>query len=850
MSAAPRLSIAVAPPPRVQTPQSPPTHPRAPALPVAIALGVGVVLDDAWSLPLPLWLAVGGLAWIGWTIQWRRRRRMAAAVWLLLAVIATGGGWRHFRWSLAEPDHLGRYAEERPQPVRILGRLATQPAIVPRLPQDLPSAIPQFDRTQCLLECRSLVSGDQELSAAGLIRLEVSGHMTHANFGDKVDLVGQMSRPRPPQNPGEFDFRQHLRTTGVLVVVRCEEPEDVRVTSPSGIGWCVWQGRIRTRAERLIAEHLSERTAPIGTALLLGGRGGISEELRLAFAESGTMHILAISGANVGILAGLVWLVARLLGCGQSATAALVLGGILAYASLADAQPPVWRAVLMFVAIFLGRPWFRTAPQVNGLALAAIGVIIWNPAHLFDTGAQLSFLAVGALTWVWTCWPLHRVDQNTFDPERNRPQSWSVRLGRKASFGLLASLATLVAVWIFTLPLTMNRFHLVSPIGLLVNLILAPVVVVILWSGYALMLLGLLIPPTAPTLGFLFDGGIRLMLWLVEESASLKWGHWYLSGPGTGWLAGYYLCLMALVGGLPGTHLRRWGWRALGIWLLCGLGFGLLPRHPSELRCTFLSVGHGLSVLVELPNGKTLLYDAGQLQNGQRASHTVQAALWERGIPRIDAVLVSHADLDHFNGVPGLARTTRLGEVLAHPTFLQSDQEEVRMAREQLAERRIPLRAIWAGDRLMLDGRVSITIRHPERDERYPLDNANSLVCEIEYAGRKILLTGDLEREGLQSLLRQPRWRGDVLLAPHHGSLSANSRILAEWGAAEWVIVSGGFRDPSAALREVYSPWGQVLSTADCGAITIEVSPAGNLECTTFVQEFGETSRAAAGSSR
>ena len=189
---------------------------------------------------------------------------------------------------------------------------------------------------------------------------------------------------------------------------------------------------------------------------------------------------------------------------------------------------------------------------------------------------------------------------------------------------------TIAAVWLFTLPLTIARFNLVSPVGFFVNVVLAPLVVVILWCGYALLLVGLVAPALAAPFAFGFDASMRLMLWLIERAAAIPGGHVYLPGPSDGWLAGFYACLAAVAFGLPGGRLRWWGWRAMLIWIVGGLSAPLWPHRTDELRCTFLAVGHGLAVVVELPRGRTLVYDAGQMQDGARAMQS-KAALWQRG---------------------------------------------------------------------------------------------------------------------------------------------------------------------------------------------------------------------------
>src|SRR4029077_1270019 len=113
---------------------------------------------------------------------------------------------------------------------------------------------------------------------------------------------------------------------------------------------------------------------------------------------------------------------------------------------------------------------------------------------------------------------------------------------------------------------------------------------------------------------------------LIERSAAIPGGHLYLAGPSDAWLAGFYVCLAGVAFGLPASRLRWWAWRVMLVWIVGGLGTALWPRPAGELRCTFLSVGHGLAVVVELPGGRTLLYDVGQMQDGTRAQQTVQAA--------------------------------------------------------------------------------------------------------------------------------------------------------------------------------------------------------------------------------
>jgi competence protein ComEC len=817
---------------------------RSPIVPVATAFAGGILADHWLNSTLDNWLAACAACLLVWGFSFRARWPRTAAVWLLLAVGMAGAGWHHWRWSIVGADHVSRFAEEDPQPAHLVGRLIDQPWIVPRRESELPVSIPQFDRTLCTLECRQLISAEGIQSVSGRVRLVITGHLAGGSVGDEVEVVGLLSRPIGPRNPGAFDFRRFLRSEGLLATVQCGEPDDVRVIEGGSSVIRRWQSGLRSRAERMLEQQLSSRTAPVGVALLLGTRTAIPEELRTAFTESGTMHILAISGSNVGILAGLLWALSRLTGLGRRSSVAFILAGVLLYSLLADSQPPVMRAVLMVVALLAGRPWHRDGSLVNGLALAALGVLLWNPAHLFDVGAQLSFLAVAALIWAPSWSPsLQHFASPPEEPVDAIERSW-FSLGLRWSRRTIVMVnVTMAAIWLFTLPLTIARFNLVSPVGFVVNVLLAPLVVAILWCGYALLLTGLIAPFLAAPFAYLFDAGLRLMLWLIESAAAIQGGHFYLPGPSDAWLLGFYLCLAGVALGLPGGRLRWWGWRGLLTWTVGGLALSLWPHHPGQLRCTFLSVGHGLAVVIELPGGRTLVYDAGQMQDATRARQTVQAALWQRGLRRIDALIISHADIDHFNGVPGLAQTVAIDSVIVHETFLDFKQSGVEQTCNLLAQRGVPIKLIQAGDNLALDPAVRLTVLHPPSSDRLPTDNANSVVLAIEFRGRRILLTGDLERDGLEYVLMQPNRHVDIFLAPHHGRVNANPRRLAEWATPDWVIVSDGRQDNSDKLPAVYGPAANILSTQKSGAITFVIDESGDIDCQLFRIPGDESTR-------
>ncbi len=334
-----------------------------------------------------------------------------------------------------------------------------------------------------------------------------------------------------------------------------------------------------------------------------------------------------------------------------------------------------------------------------------------------------------------------------------------------------------------------------------------------------------------------FEAGLGLLLYLVEWAAHVRLSHFYVPGPPDWWLAGYYACLVALVFVRP---VRRWGsrgWCVLIAWMIVGLFWGLRSPNSDSLRCTFLSVGHGGAILIECPNGGTLLYDAGAMQDGRIAQRAVQQTLWERRRHGLDALIVSHADMDHFNGAADLMQSLPVGSLLVSQQFLDFKQLPVAALCDATASAGVPIRLIRDGDQLNLDDTVTIHVLHPPFGRPHSDDNANSIVLAVEYAGRRILLTGDLDGHGQARLLQMPPMGVDVLVSPHHGSRRANPQALAEWATPEELIVSADHRVDFAALRAAYGDQVRITSTDDVGAVTFEIHPDGTMDRTTFVPE-------------
>jgi competence protein ComEC len=765
---------------------------RSPVLESSVGLWGG--LATAAFLPTTAWrvaaVAVLMLVALGGPRSLRRKRCafLAFALGVLMAPRTDGG--------LPE-DHVGTYLGDGPTLVSLRGRVLGQTEITR-------SGLSAFDLS---------VEGFGAPSrppVGGIVRVLVrtEGHGGGMPLpGDLVAVVGTARRPRSPTNPGEPDTAAAMRRTGRTHVILAERPSSIRVLdSPKWPDPRRLIARLRDAASRRLAAALPSPESDVAAGLLLGRRSGIPASVEESFRRSGTVHLLAVSGLHVGLMAGALFAFLSVLRCPPRAKLLIILVATIGYAVLAGLRPPVVRAAVLTALVCGGRLLRRRTSILDLLGTAAFLILLSCPSHAGRVDFQLSFAAVLGLVLLTrriseALFPMREVEMRFAAWHRAHP------LKRILRGHVHRILPATWAAWLATAPLVLMRFGTCSPAVLIGNLLLLPLLVLSLGAATVALALG----PVSPLISLILAFPLRLLRGTASFVASLPAACIESTLPPLPAVLGAYALLALLA-------LRlRWGRRHLAVATVIPFALILLmlPRTPPRHdRLTMLDVGQGACVLVERATGTVVLHDAGSTTSdvGRRR---IEPVLRARRIRRIDALVLSHADADHISGAPHLLRRFDVGLLLVPETFGESTLG--RAVLDLARSRGVPVRTAVAGDLIPGAGEVI----HPPRGAHLG-DNDGSLVVRVTLGPWTALLTGDLEERGVGALLASGSdVRADVLLLPHHGGRNRGIPLLLEASHARILLTSASSTFPSEPLPEGLESW----KTSDHGAVTVDMFP-------------------------
>ena len=669
---------------------------------LSLAFMVGIVLSARVQLPVNYWLAAAGtsllLALLATFLGKRSRSSPGISNskskyhlrFLLLAIFVFAMGAARYLSSLPDLNSPGQiaYYNDRAYEVRVTG-VVSQP----------PQVLEHHDNVKLRAESIQQVGESARVPVTGYVIARLySGDW---GYGDRLQVRGHLESPPEFE---DFSYREYLAQQGVYsdmgdAVVH-------RVSSGEGNLILSWIYAYKTHALETVYRLWPDPEASLLAGILLGDESGIPEDVDQAFRETGTSHIIVISGFNITIIAALlVGLFSRIFGSGEFGVrraAIFALLGIAVYTILVGADAAVVRAAIMgglsLFATLLG----RRQTGLNTLGLVAAGMAAFNPQVLWNIGFQLSFAATLGL--VLYADPLKEAFERLaarFVP-LERAQKWSPAVGEYILFTLAAQLVVL--------PVIIYHFQRLSLSSLLANPLILPVQPPLMMLGGLALLAGTLYYPLGQILAWIAWPFVVYTIRVVELLAEIPGGAVSLGEVSLLLVISFYALLFGLtfIGGQY-EKVRQWlrpGAVLVGIMILAVLVWRLALSAPDgRLHMTVFDVGTGDGVLIQTPGGRSLLIDGGP---GRRALSDALGRRLPLGNRQLDWLVIAAAGEEQIGGLqPNLDRFEVKNVLWAGP---QQGSHAARELQSNLVHKGIPVETAETGQVLDLGDGAALTV--------------------------------------------------------------------------------------------------------------------------------------------
>ena len=689
--------------------------PRQPFVGLAFMAIAGIGLSDILPLPPSLW--IGAIVLFGLI-------GLAAFCWAKLSLtFATVGAafflLHNFQITDTPGLRLAGLLTERPRAIAATGFVVSEPKA-------------SASGNTFLFKLESIRFEGNNVPTGATVLVRWPGN---AEFGDELKFFGIAEPLEPPRNPGEFDMRSYLARRDVHRSLLVHYPEDGTLLRHGGGNWIL---RAAQKSRAWLRDSLcrglddSPDVQNFLSGLALGLRHQTPEDIEEPFQQTGTLHLFAVAGLHVGIIARLLWILAMVARLPRRWATALIIPSLFFYATVTGLHVSSVRAAVMASVLLGGFFVERKVFALNSLAAAAFLLLCWDTNEFFSTGFQLSFAVVGGI--VVLADPLSAFMQKMSATDPFLPRSL-VSHPRRVFNAIFASISrgssVSVAAWLGSLLLIFWYFNLITPISLLANLVVVPMAFLIL----GIALLSILTAPLSTFVSLIFNNAnwflARTVLLLVHWFAQLPSGHYYLE------------------------HL---GW----------------PGR-SHVTMTVLDAGTGAAVHLRSRN-TDWLFDCGSERDYAKL---LRPYLHLMGLNHMDGLFLSHGDATHIGGAIPLLRDLPPRTLIDNPS---ADRSIVhRRLRQMFLEARLNSMNLHAGETFKVSPGIICTVLFPPANFAGRTADDESMVIKLTMdEGVRILFTSDAGNEVERELLASKcDLQSEVLVkGQHHAQGSGSDAFL------------------------------------------------------------------------
>ena len=655
-------------------------------------------------------------------------------------------------------------------------------------------------------------------------------------YGRKISCTGSFEAFDGELNPGQFDANAYYKNEGYTGIL---DAKDIRIVKEEeSFSPDIYLHRLNLAISEKYKKILGEKNAGSLSAMVLGDKRGLDEEIKELYQENSISHLLSISGLHISLLGGAVFLFLRRLKVSFSfplITSSIIL---IIYGAFTGFSVSTSRAIVMMSVLFISFVIGKSYDLPSGLALAALIVIVMNHRVIYQSGFLLSFFAVIGIFYIMPeLLYIFKVD------------IYHKKGIIKGLHLLLASIISSISILLATLPIVLNNFYEVSLTGIILNIIVIPLMSLVIITG----LLGGFVALASEILGSFILGITHYILNLYtlfcRLGDRLTFLRLIIGKPDKWQIVLYYLILVivfyflalkrrenklrSLKNNLPeGYNTSK---RIVVTGLMTFTSFLIIAYKPREFSINMLDIGQGDCFVVNDGNNDIYISDCGSTTVQNVGKTRLLPFLKSKGWGKVDTIFISHMDKDHVNGVNDLLKCAEItiGRIIISTSY-KSDKlncAELEELKELAKMRDIKLFYMKKGDEIVGKD-ISFRCIYPTGEEDIKDQNEASIVMRMDYKGLSMLFTGDIAGSTEEKIIDSTGkdiLDCDILKVCHHGSKNSSTDDFLKKVSPKLYLISCGLMNRYGhphrdALSRMTGEGGRILRTDHMGGTQIKLA--------------------------
>lgn len=670
------------------------------------------------------------------------------------------------------------------------------------------------------------------------LQLNVKKEEKLLSYGDKIIIKGNFEEASSARNEGGFDYKQYLKSKNVYGIISVDK-KDIKLIKKNNVDVIdLLANKVSNSMKIKIEQNLSNETSKLLSGILIGNKNNLQKEIQEDFRNSSLSHVLAISGMHVSyIMLGITFVINKMK-FNKKISKIITIFILLFFIILTGKTASVTRACFMSSYIILASLFHKKAHVLASISISLLIILIINPYLILDIGLQLSY---GGTIGIVLIYPILK----KLKKKKEDKNSKFKKIIHKVKEKILDIILITISANLVIFPIVLFHYNTISFTFIISNLLISPIIGIIIILGFISVFASYIISPISKVMFLILQTFLNLLIKIAHFCAELPFSKVYFPTPKIYVIIIYYVFLIFII--LERNKIiviKKINKKIIIIFVIIIIILNLILNFiPKTFTISFIDVGQGDSMLISTPKGKKILIDGGGSRDEESfniGKQTLIPYLLNKGITKLDYILISHFDSDHVGGILSVLEELKVEKVIICE---QEENENYRRFKEIVKNKKIKVYVVKKGDNVKIEENILLNILWP-KDEKIKENaiNNNSIVAKLNYKSFSILLTGDIEKIAENEILKEYEnsniLNANILKVAHHGSKSSSINEFLEKVKPQIALIGVGeentFGHPNeGVLKRLENINTKIYRTDKKGEITIKINRKGCIKIKT-----------------